>query len=614
LLHLLNQVFVWIEAARAQARSLNWRSPHNRAAARLIAITWVTSLIFVVGAVAGAASDPTISTQSSKNGQIQTGTAVTDEATVDAQGSPKPTGTVSFFLCGPNASAASCTSGGSPIGGAVTLGSNKKAESASTSPTAAGHYCWRAEYSGDGSFNSKTHTNTTTECFEVLVPAKTDPAISTESKPNGKVQAGDSVKDEADVSGSPSNKPTGTVSFYLCGPTVAATSCTSGGTAVGGAVSLSASGKAESASTSRTDPGFYCWRAVYEGDASYNSATHSNSTTECFEIEAAVVQTPAAQVDPDISTVSTPNGNVQPGHSVTDRASVSGPPGNGPDPTGTVTFWLCGPNQAAASCTSGGTQIGGSVAQGNNKKWESDSASPTVEGYYCWRAQYSGDSNYNSANHSNDNTECFQVKDSGGGSGQGGANVDPDLSTTSSEQGTIQPGTSVTDHVIVDGSRGRSKGDVIFYLCGPGATNGCHSEDSSIKKSEKTLDKDGEATSDSVSPTAAGRYCWRVKYISDQSKYNDISHTNNTTECFTVAGSSATSAGTTTTVLGAQVTAGSGGAGTTTAAEQLPKTGTPIPILPAIILAINLLASGGMIRKLAILEELDKNEVGTQSD
>lgn len=605
--HLLLQATGWLSALRSLIRSNDWRSPHNRAAAKLFAITWVTSLVFVVGAVAGAASDPTMSTQSSENGQIQAGTAVTDEAELGPASTPKPTGTVSFWLCGPDATATACTSGGSQIGGAVTLGSNRKATSASASPTAAGHYCWRAEYSGDSNFNSKTHTNTTTECFEVLAAApaaKTDPTISTESKPNGKIQAGDSVKDEADVSGSPSNKPTGPVGFYLCGPTLTATSCTSGGTAVGGAVTLSNSGKAESASTSRTDPGFYCWRAEYEGDSNYNSAKHSNDTTECFEIEAAVVQVPAAKVDPDISTVSTPNGNVQPGHSVTDQASVSGP-AQSPDPTGTVTFWLCGPTQPAASCTSGGTQIGGTVSQNSNsKKWDSDAASPTVEGHYCWRAEYSGDANYNAASHSNDNTECFRVKDNGSG---GGGSVDPDISTSSSEQGIIQPGTSVTDHVVVDGAHGRAKGDVTFYLCGPGATNGCTSTSNKIG-SDKTLDKDGEATSDSVAPTAAGRYCWRVSYVSGPGNYNSASHTNNTTECFEVAGTS----GTTTTVLGAQVTAGAGGAGTE--AAQLPKTGTPVPILPSIILAINLMAAGGMIRKLAILEELERQEESLGSD
>ena len=71
--------------------------------------------------------------------------------TGNAAGS-SPTGTVSFYECGPTASAQACTSIGNPVGSAVGLvagaGNTSSATSVSFTPTATGYWCFAGYYSG----------------------------------------------------------------------------------------------------------------------------------------------------------------------------------------------------------------------------------------------------------------------------------------------------------------------------------------------------------------------------------------------------------------------------------------------------------------------------------
>ena len=116
---------------------------------------------------------------------------------------------------------------------------------------------------------------------------------------------------------------------------------------------LNASGVAtSSAVTGVTTPndlaiGQYCWRAVYSGDSLYNGSTHTgNVAGECFT----TVKQPSTP-----TTASSPTGgNVVPGTSVTDTATITGGAGL-PTPTGTVTFFLC---QPPASGLRGGRDAG----------------------------------------------------------------------------------------------------------------------------------------------------------------------------------------------------------------------------------------------------------------
>jgi hypothetical protein len=103
------------------------------------------------------------------------GTSVTDIATVvGSNPAQTPSGTVTFFLCGPTdpSSTAVCSTGGSPAGTGTLSGSGGTASATSApavAPTAPGRYCFRAEWPGDTNYTTPlTHAGTgNSECFIV---------------------------------------------------------------------------------------------------------------------------------------------------------------------------------------------------------------------------------------------------------------------------------------------------------------------------------------------------------------------------------------------------------------------------------------------------------------
>ena len=140
--------------------------------------------------------------------------------------------------------------------------------------------------------------------------------------------------------------------------------------------------------------------------------------------------TQASKADgPDADTNPDTAGTVTPGTTVFDIATITGS-GTSPliDPTGTVDFFLCGPGQLNAvdanGCSvkendpdtavgtdkpvSGGTNTtdGISTAQSDNVN---TAGSPLAPGTYCFRAEYSGDDNYDPSSETNNTTECFTV-------------------------------------------------------------------------------------------------------------------------------------------------------------------------------------------------------------
>ena len=136
---------------------------------------------------------PKITTTSSTT-TADFGQVVHDDATLTGdQGAV--TGTVQFFICGPDASAPDCSTGGDKVGSPVTVISGE-----ATSPNytvgltadASGYYCWRAEYTPDSSalYLAGKHTNQTTECFYVA-PATI--SITKTANPTGPVNAGDEI-------------------------------------------------------------------------------------------------------------------------------------------------------------------------------------------------------------------------------------------------------------------------------------------------------------------------------------------------------------------------------------------------------------------------------------
>src|SRR6185369_4841972 len=121
--------------------------------------------------IATAASDST----------VQLGGTLTDTATLSGNDGPV-SGSVKFFVCGPNPSATACTSGGTQVGGAVTVNTANNPDSATsaafTTPDA------------DSQYLAGSHTNATTECFKVV---EAHNAITKTANPQGPVNAGDSI-------------------------------------------------------------------------------------------------------------------------------------------------------------------------------------------------------------------------------------------------------------------------------------------------------------------------------------------------------------------------------------------------------------------------------------
>ncbi len=468
---------------------------------------------------------PVLATASNPTGNTTAGVLATDTATITGGA----TGTISFSLCGPAplATAADattgCPTGGTLIGAPVAIVGGTATSPATTAGQTAlpGLYCWRADYTPNSNkFSATTHTNATSECFTVI---QQTPGISTTSSQTGNVAPGSSVTDTATLTGT-AGTVNGTVTFFLCGPLdLTAGSCPTGGTQIGSAVNLVAGVATSEATTGTADLGKYCWRAIYapSAESPYVAVNHTNDTTECFT----VVKQPSTT-----DTTSSPTGGgVAPGTSVTDSATVVGGVGQ-PTPSGSVSFFLCQPADVTAGvgCVSpAGASVGGLVALIAGAASSAASTNTTTIGKYCWRAEYSGDGFYLPSSHTNSGSECFIVE-----------KKPSNTTTLSSPNATnVVPGTSVTDTATVTGSGPVPTGSVSFFLCQPAdvtAGVGCVSPAGAPIGGAVTLSATGVATSSaSTNTTAIGKYCWRAVYSGD-GFYDGSSHTNSTTECFTV--------------------------------------------------------------------------------
>jgi hypothetical protein len=208
-----------------------------------------------------------------------------------------PTGNVDFFVCGPIVAPALCTAGGTALTGnpqalvsdGVAATFTSAATSGAFTPTAPGRYCFRADYAGSVVYNPSSDS-AAGECFSVTqLPTGTVTTPSTAVP----VLLGTAVSDTAVVTGAaPGGDPTGTVDFFVCGPTTTAVSCATGGTALGSAaltsdgVAGTFTSSASSSSFTATTLGVYCFRAVYGGDANYTGSSDSTAPGECFTVYA----------------------------------------------------------------------------------------------------------------------------------------------------------------------------------------------------------------------------------------------------------------------------------------------------------------------------------------
>jgi len=351
------------------------------------------------------AGSTTVTTPSSTS--VVLGSSISDTANVTGNAAGgAPTGSVTFYECGPTGSAATCTSQAHEVGsGAVNLsnpeGDSAESTSVSITPDAVGYWCFAGYYGGDSNYSSSSDTSLT-ECVDV-----TQATSTTVTTPTSSITLGQSGHDSATVTGnSAGGAPTGSVTFYVCGPTANAQPCTSLSHEVGSsAVALGNpsgdSSSAVSVSFTPSSAGTWCFAGYYSGDSNYSSSSDS-SVDECVNVEEAASQT----------TTSPTSSSITLGQSNTDSATVTGNSAGGA-PTGSVTFYVCGPTASAQGCTAVTNEVGSNAVTLGNPTGDSATAksvsfTPPSGGYWCFAAYYSGNSNYSS---SNDllSSECFDV-------------------------------------------------------------------------------------------------------------------------------------------------------------------------------------------------------------
>ena len=316
---------------------------------------------------------PAVFTTQASAGQITFGQGtVTDTATLSGSNGAV-TGTVKFFVCGPAASNPDCTSGGTQVGGAVTIVGGQ-ATSGPFTPPATGHYCFRGEYT-PGAFapySPSNHTDTTLECFTVTAQT----AINTNAGGPYTIGVDGTValSDTATLSGG-TNDATGTISFKLYSDA----NCT---VQVGSTVTKTVAGNGVYVSPAIvvSATGTYHWIASYNGDTK-----NVGTTSAC----GAPNENPV--VNPRPTTLTTNAGGpfllgADGTVALSDTATLSGgTSGAG----GTITFMLFSDSACSSQV---GTDVTVAVNGADGKNYTSPPITVNTAGTYYWVASYGGDS------------------------------------------------------------------------------------------------------------------------------------------------------------------------------------------------------------------------------
>jgi len=407
--------------------------------------------------VIGQVQSAVITTRSSAGGPV--GTVISDTATVT--GGLSPTGTVSFALYAPGD--VNCT--GTPVFSATNPLSGSVAGSGPFTTAAVGIHRWVARYSGDAN-----NAPVSSGCrVELVTITRATPSISTAPSAGGAV--GGAISDAATVSGG--LDPTGSVTFALYPP--GDVTCT--GTPVFSATGPLSGNAASSGPYSTTAAGTHRWVVTYSGDAS--------NTTARSGCQAEPVTT--SRATPAVASVPSAGGRV--GITIFDTATVTG----GSNPTGSITFQLFPPSDAACS----GTPVFTSTDPLGARSVSSGSFATTTVGTYRWIARYSGDAN-NAPVASGCQAEQVVI-------GQAQSAV---ITTVPSGAGPV--GTAISDTATMSGGFLVS-GQVTFRLYAPDDPT-CSG--SPVFTSTSLLN-DGAATSASFATTTVGTYRWVATYNGD---------------------------------------------------------------------------------------------------
>jgi hypothetical protein len=207
-------------------------------------------------------------------------------------------GTITFKVFGPQASApTTCTAGGTQLGAAVTVSGNKVYNpTASFTPTSAGTYWWYAAYSGD------TYNNASASpCGAAMASTIVKNTTSTSASAPGAATATALIAPSAITSTltGATASATGTITYKVFGPQATApTTCTTGGTQVGAAITVSGN-KTYNPTTGFTPSvgGTYWWYASYSGDGlnSPSSSPCGSGMTSTAVRDFSVSSSPSSQ-------------------------------------------------------------------------------------------------------------------------------------------------------------------------------------------------------------------------------------------------------------------------------------------------------------------------------
>jgi hypothetical protein len=285
----------------------------------------------------------TITTVTSSVNPSAFGQNVTFTATISVSpGAGMPTGTVQFLIDGSNA--------GSPV--SVSAGGGTAVAILPTATLAVGNHAISATYSGDSGFVGSTSTVLT----QTVGRADTSTTVASSSNP---AVSGQGVTFTATVmaAGQASGTLTGTVQFQI------------DGMSFGSPVSL-AGGVATSTVASSLSVGSHTIKAIYSGDASFNSSTGTLAQT-------------VSQASTSTSVTSAASPSVF-GQTITFTAAVSIPAPGAGGPTGTVQFVIDGTN--AGSPVNLVTAGGLTTASFNTGS--------LAVGTHSIAASYSGDANF----------------------------------------------------------------------------------------------------------------------------------------------------------------------------------------------------------------------------
>ena len=318
------------------------------------------------------------------------------------------------------------------------------------------------------------------------------------------------VKDSANLNVGGAAVWSGSIAFFLCGPSATDT-CASGGTSVGSVnVDNATTQPVLSPAATVTSAGRYCWRAVFTSNTSGvpGASDNGSNPSECFTVN---------PVTPSITTNAT-SAAVTIGGSIADTATLSGTatePGGSPA-AGSITFRAYGPSATPACTSSTLAFTSNAIPVTGDGVYGPVSFVPTSAGTYYWVASYSGDlPNTNGATTAcGDNNETSVISP-----------VQPTLTTTATA-GPVVLTNPLDDTAHLNGTAlepdgvTKAKGTITFNLYGPASstTDGTTLLGTSVVNVSGDGDykaSAGSVTSGTLTPTAVGIYNWTASYSGD---------------------------------------------------------------------------------------------------